>query len=220
MYLLRSIHPGSATYDEVRQAVTDCFYKNHQARPDPKPEEFWCLTGRDGCTPGYACVGLCWGDSFKLFSEYYLDEPIDVIFSVARSEIVEIGQFASFRGQGAGRFLLSLVLQGLTSRRHRCALLTATQQVRTLLGELGHEFEDLGPAKIERVRDRHIDWGSYYQQDPHVIVVDLGRLQNTTPEELQPPGWLAGRAYPPLRNDRAIPRGFSPLPGSFAGGQQ
>jgi ribosomal protein S18 acetylase RimI-like enzyme len=200
MYLLRSSYPGQRAYDELKQAVKNCFFAHHAARPDPKPEEFWRLTGRDGNTPGYACIGLCWGDSMTLFSEHYLDAPIDARYPVTRSEIVEIGQFASFRGQGAGRLLMDMALHALAMRGHRCAVLTATQHVRALVDKLGVDFDDLGAATIERVRDKHIDWGDYYTRDPRVIAINLQRIPETQ-----------ARPSPPIRLTQGGPASRRPI---------
>lgn len=186
MFLVRVFHPGQPDYLCLQSAVARHFFKHYGARPEPSPEQFGCLTGRDGRAPGYACVGLCWGDSGKLFSEYYLTLPVDVIYGVNRSEIVEVGQFSSFGYHGAGGFLIALMLRSLMENGYKVAILTATRRVRELLSALGAQFDLLMTASVERVRDKHIDWGSYYANAPHVIAIDLRRHLDA----LQRPDWI------------------------------
>lgn len=194
MYMVRSFHPGQMPYRDLQLAVTRHFFEHHSARPEPGPEEFWCLTDRDGRAPGYACIGLSWGDGGKLFSEHYLNVTLDELYAVTRPQIVEIGQFSSFGARGAGRFLMASALRSLAARQNKRAVLTATEQVRTLIADLGASFDDLGPATLERVRDKHVDWGSYYTRRPRVIAVDLCKGLNC----LRQPSWkpLPAKAEP------------------------
>ena len=188
MYLVRSFYPGQSAYRVLQTSVSEHFYQHHGARPEPRPDQFWCLTRRDGQAPGYACIGLTWGDSGTLFSEHYVDRSIHKDHKVQRPELVEIGQFSSFGFRGAGRFLLGYTLRSLALHRYKCVLLTATEQVRECLATLDVDYDDLGEAFANRVRDKHVDWGTYYENRPRVITVNLrcGLLRMTQMQWIPP----------------------------------
>lgn len=194
MYIVRIFHPGQAAYSQLQEAVARHFYLHHGARPEPRPDQFWCLTGRDGQAPGYASVGVSSGDNAKLFSEYYLDISLTETYGIHRSELVEIGQFSSFAAKGAGRFLLTYVLRTLGIHRYKYAVLTATRQVRDLLTSMNVEFDDVGSACQSRVRDKHIEWGTYYRNQPRVIVIDLAEALSAMSE----PGWTPPMSRQPV----------------------
>jgi Thermostable hemolysin len=200
MFIVRSFHPGQSAYEDLQLSVSQHFYQHHGACPAPRPDQFWCLTRRDGQAPGYACVGLTWGDSGKLFSEYYLDCSLHEDYEIQRPELVEIGQLSSFGFRGAGRFLLGYVLRSLALHHYKCALLTATDQVRECLLTLDVDYDDLGEALASRVRDKHIDWGTYYQNRPRVVLVSLrSGLSRMAPLQWDPPanGHSSSGATPP-----------------------
>lgn len=133
-----------------------------------------CLTGSNGGAPGYACAGISYGDSAKLFSEYYLDQSLDRRYGLDRARIAEVGAFASFRsGSGAGKYLLDNVIKTLALRNFGLVVLTATDQVRQLLTPLVDSLDDLGPADSTRVKDPGVNWGSYYHHEPRVVAARL-----------------------------------------------
>lgn len=149
-------------------------YSHYGATPNPKPDLFYSLTNTLVEGPGHACAGVTFGDTGKLFSEYYIDKKLDEIYSIERSKIAEIGAFSSFtRGIGAGKYLLDLIIKTLTLHNYDLVVLTATKQVRAILHSIVAEVTDLGAATIERVEDPNTNWGTYYNHDPRVVVFRL-----------------------------------------------
>ncbi|HDR8922673.1 TPA: thermostable hemolysin [Burkholderia vietnamiensis] len=173
MQIVRTFHPGQDAYREIQLAVSQHYYQAHGARPEPRPDQFWCLTDRKRTLPGYACLGLSWGDSARLFSEHYLDESLTSLYGLSRAELIELGQFSSFGPKGAGCYLMASVFRTLAQHHYRYVLMTATERVRYIVQSLQIAYDDLGRACVSRVRDRHVDWGTYYDNAPRVIMVRI-----------------------------------------------
>ena len=113
-----------------------------------------------------------------LFLERYLTEPIDRLLSratgrtVARDDVVEIGQFAA-RYPGDGRGLMPELAQHLVDSGFRWAVITATSQLRRLLRHQGLSALPIGVAEPHRLGDEARCWGSYYRHAPRVLAGDL-----------------------------------------------
>lgn len=174
MAILRSYHRGQPEYVIIKENVAAHFFTHHHARPEPQPEEFWSLIDLGHSVPGQACLGLCWGDRGLLFSEYYL-RGRRVCACPDRSALVEIGQVASFL-PGAGSRLIELTIIALAHRNLHHVIMTATARLRSIVRALKIPFEDFGAAEQRCCRDAHIEWGTYYQNDPRVILIDLRPL--------------------------------------------
>jgi len=174
MYIVRNFYRDRPGYRCLQEAVRANYLKHYDATPEPRPDVFVCLTKGDGAAPGFACVGITYGDSGKLFSEYYLEEPLDRTYAIDRARIVEVGAFASFHsGSGAGRYLLKTVVKTLALHNYGLMVLTATEQVRQILGHIVTNLDDLGDAQVSRVKDPHVNWGSYYAHAPRVVASRL-----------------------------------------------
>ena len=193
MYLVRNFYRDRPGYRCVQEAVRDNYLKHYGATPEPQPDLFVCLTKADGTAPGFACLGITYGDSGKLFSEQYLDEPLDTSYAIGRAHIAEIGAFASFQsGSGAGKYLLNTVLKTLALHNYGLVVLTATEQVRQILGQIDVSLDDLGHADHSRVKDQRVNWGTYYSQAPRVVA---SRLSSPISWEHQPLGLVRSRNF-------------------------
>lgn len=187
MYLVRNFYKGCPGYRCLQEAVRAHYLKHYGATPEPRPDVFVCLTNSNGGAPGYACAGVSYGDSGKLFSEYYLDEELDERYAIDRARIAEIGAFSSFQsGSGAGNYLLDNVIKALALRNFGLVVLTATAQVRQLLAPIVDNLDDLGGAERSRVKDPGINWGTYYDQAPRVVAARLS----------SPIAWLTAPTQP------------------------
>lgn len=182
---VRHVLPADPAYRTLQTAVGRRFFDSFGARPQPRPDEFRCLVDSACGAPGHACLGLSWGGEHKLFSEYYLDRSAASLLAVPPASVVEVGQFASFSGKGSGACLLARVLRSLTTTHDCCVLMTGTSQVRRLLSRLGIRFDEIAPARLARVRDPEVNWGTYYQHDPWVLTIDLRK----GPIEIHQPEW-------------------------------
>ena len=137
------------------------------------------MTLKDHARMPQATVGLRTAECGRLFLEQYLDRPIEIALSevygrrVQRAEIVEIGNLAS-RSAFRTLRMLSSVSRCLRRTRIRYAAITATRELRHALDLLGFQWSSIAKADQHRLGQSTSDWGSYYSQDPVVIV---GKIQ-------------------------------------------
>lgn len=174
MYIVRNFYQGSPEYRRLQIVVREHYLKHYGATPEPEPSFFVCLTDNVGNVPGYACVGITFGDSGKLFSEYYLNDTLDHTYGIGRARIAEVSSLTSFfSGKGAGKHLLNTVVNTLTLHNYGLIVLTATEQVRTILNKVVDNLDDLGMAEQSRVKDPRVNWGTYYSHGPRVVAARL-----------------------------------------------
>jgi hypothetical protein len=196
---VRTFYPRQQGYRRLQAAVAAHFRVHHGAHPTPRPDEFRCLADPTEPAPGHACIGLCRGGRGPLFSEHYLDEPVAESFRVCPTQVVELGQFCSF-APGAGLALMARTLASLAASSDWLALMTATDRVRRLLATISVDFHDLGPAQPTRVRDRAVEWGTYYVNQPRVLVIELReRLATLKSFPWLPPAARCAESKPSLR---------------------
>lgn len=130
---------------------------------------------RDGlawkAAAGYGAAG-----AQPLFLEQYLDRSIECAIErasgrpVARADIVEVGNLAAVSG-GMTRVLIPQLARYLHRLGYRWVAFTATRALRNSFHRLGLRPLPLAPADPSRLADRGASWGTYYGQDP-VVVVD------------------------------------------------
>jgi hypothetical protein len=122
---------------------------------------------RRGAALGYRCAA-----NEPLFVEQYLDQPVEGAVShalfrrVSRTEIVEIGNFASTNAFAMIE-LWGTVANDLAGSKD-VAVATLTLPLRKMFQRIGVPFVILAAARPERLHRPASDWGSYYQFDPHV----------------------------------------------------
>ncbi len=114
------------------------------------------------------------------FSEYYLDEPVEMkigAFSgsrVERREIVEVSSFASRTPGSSVRFIRELVSYG-EGLGFNWAFFTTTSRLEKLLRKIHLPLIDLGVASSSRVPSPEM-WGTYYRTNPKVLAIGRSDL--------------------------------------------
>ncbi|SEM00834.1 thermostable hemolysin [Xaviernesmea oryzae] len=211
MPIVRSYHDGQPEYAVIQQSVAAHFFQHHKARPQPRPDEFWSLLGPSRSLPGLASLGLCWGDRGPLFSEHYLPGR-RICGHQDRSALVEIGQVASFE-PGSGSRLLDLTISELAQRNLRHVLMTATAHIRSIVNALGIPATELGVAELRHCRDAHLDWGTYYQNDPRVILLDLQPLAQALRTDADRRRMALDRSFGPPHGAGILSHPINPPPG-------
>jgi hypothetical protein len=122
-----------------------------------------------------AAIGLRRADEGALFLENYLKQPVEKIVEkatggcVRREEIVEIGNLAS-AGKGASVFLFVTLAAYLRQQNLAYAVVTATKSLRRSFALFGFEFVEIAAADPSVLPDSGASWGSYYNNDPKVLV--------------------------------------------------
>jgi hypothetical protein len=107
-----------------------------------------------------------------LFLERYLDVPIEAALAptgaINRSQVVEVGNFASAR-PGEGRRLLLALGAHLAAKDVQWVAGTLTAELRQLVVRLGLGVVALAPARGERLGAEVKHWGSYFDHEPIVV---------------------------------------------------
>src|ERR1700758_1911777 len=125
-----------------------------------------------------ATIGVRNASREPLFLERYFDEPIERMIShatgatPARTDILEIGNMASV-GRIASARLIAASASYLSTSRCRYAVVTATEELRQMLGSFGFAWRALGAARADRLPDKGRSWGSYYDQNPEILVGEI-----------------------------------------------
>ena len=125
-----------------------------------------------------AVVGIRGFNQEATLIERYLDAPIEQVvsqhlaFRVARSDLVEVGNLAAASLIHSGRLIVFL-LHLLASQKLPYAVCTGTAAVRLALKRTGVPFDYIGDADPARLGVEHLDWGSYYDKAPQILLIDI-----------------------------------------------
>ena len=125
-----------------------------------------------------AVVGLRPAGQGPLFLEQYLDQPIEAALTtltgrpVARSEILEVGNLVATH-RGACRLLFGLLAAIADQAGYRWGAFAATGRVARILAKLRVTVHPLANADAGRLEGDASRWGSYYNTDPKVLVVNI-----------------------------------------------
>ncbi len=116
----------------------------------------------------------------KLFIEQYLPAPVEQLLAThgihaQRSQLIEIGHLYAINRQSLLQ-LFVLMAYALDQLNYRYLLCAATTQVRSILSRHGIELTELGEAKAEALGEEAGSWGSYYDTNPKVCVMDLAAV--------------------------------------------
>lgn len=119
--------------------------------------------------------------SNSLYLEQYLNEPVENAIARAfdtpipkRSQIVELGNFAS-NTPGATRQFIVRLGKYFLRKNFRWIVLTATQSIKASFEKMGvsNAMVIICDAKVDQLKDNVTNWGTYYENDPKVIAVDI-----------------------------------------------
>ncbi len=110
-----------------------------------------------------------------LFSERYIDQPVEALISernkvpVERSQIVEIGNLA-VPSAGEARKLFAGLSAFLHTAGFEWVLFTAIMPLYANFQRMGFKPQIIGDALLHRVGRDSGDWGSYYELSPKVCI--------------------------------------------------
>lgn len=146
--------------------VQTVFYRAYRARL----ESFYPLLMSIKYPVGdYAAVaGIRPAGGESLFSEHYLDDPIEEILNIERRKIVEIGNLAP-ASAGQARWLICTLTSFLTGAGFTHVVFTAVPRLQNAFCRMGlplTKYADALQAMLP-VKQRG-DWGSYYENRPAV----------------------------------------------------
>lgn len=167
-------HPERARLEQTIRAV---FLAEYGAHVPVFPDHLVATLDPQG--QPQAVAGLRFAED-GLFSDVYLDGPVEDVLGralgrkVFRHQIVEFSSLAAAKA-GAALPLVGAAIQLCLAEGRAYGLFTATARLRALLRRAGLTAIDLGPARRERVA-HPAAWGSYYLHDPRVLVVEAATL--------------------------------------------
>jgi hypothetical protein len=127
---------------------------------------------------GRGVIGYRPAGDDPLYLESYLELPIESMLSrltqtqVERHSVVEVGQFAADDVRVVGQLFAELV-PFLREQGFLWICFTATHKIRHLLKRAGLTGLTIATAREDAVRGHADQWGSYYDNDPLVIVGNL-----------------------------------------------
>ena len=122
--------------------------------------------------------GLRPGHHRPMFLEQYLDTPIEQqVASISRHPIdrcslIEIGNLAITR-KGYGPLAMVVLAMSLAEAGYEWMVFTVTEQVEKLMKRLGFEPHYLAGADPSRLQGEPSIWGSYYNNNPRVMVGNI-----------------------------------------------
>lgn len=132
----------------------------------------------DECRSPIAVVGTRRFNGERTLVERYLDAPIEAVISqvlqrtVTRTSLAEVGNLAATSLFQSCRLIVFL-LHWLSSNDIEHAVCTGTQAVRLALKKAGVPFQPIGDADPERLGAERLYWGSYYDNSPKILHIDI-----------------------------------------------
>ncbi|MBV1774963.1 thermostable hemolysin [Burkholderiaceae bacterium DAT-1] len=171
---IRVVRPDTHDWSKSIALVREKYRRTFKAEVNPNPDCFVACMQQDesGERTPLAVAGITFTESRKLFSEQYLNAPVEQLISrmegrvVPREAVVEVGSLASSRFQSGTELVRSLPIMCWCMGK-RYILFTATKQLRNLLDKLEYEFNPLHVADADTLDESTLKrWGNYYEHMP------------------------------------------------------
>lgn len=179
--LLQLVKPSDVQRSSIEHFIAAGFAKAYQADVHSFMPN---LLGVSRAGEWQAVLGLrcaARGDiKNNLFIEHYLSSPVEQQLAAHgmhsdRRHLIEIGHLYASNRQSLLQ-LFVLMAYALDQLHYRYLLCAATSQVRSILSRHGIELTRLGDAKAEALGEQAASWGSYYDTNPQVCVMDLAAV--------------------------------------------
>ncbi|CAI3797698.1 thermostable hemolysin [Rheinheimera sp. MM224] len=175
--LLQLVKSSDIQRASIEQFIASGFAKAYQADVHSFMPN---LLGVSRAGDWQAVLGLRCAAHTGLFIEHYLPAPVEQLLATygiqaERSQLIEIGHLYAINRQSLLQ-LFVLMAYALDQLNYRYLLCAATTQVRGILSRHGIELTELGEAKAEALGKDAASWGSYYDTNPKVCVMDLAAV--------------------------------------------
>jgi thermostable hemolysin len=155
----------------LERFIQHAFARHHGASVHAFMPTLVALEGQRGRVCGV--VGFRHATMESLFLERYLDRPVELALaervghSIARKQIVEVGNLASLSCRAACHLVAALP-RILIADGNEWIVFTATAAVRGMLARFQAPVIELARATRDRLDDGD-EWGRYYENDPRVL---------------------------------------------------
>ncbi|MEO9382931.1 thermostable hemolysin [Chromobacterium phragmitis] len=166
---IRVAKHGTALWNLAATAVQEKYQNAYEAQVEPNPENF--VVAMDDNQNTLACASITFAEHISLFSEQYLEKPIELLVremwqrEYYRSDIAEIGNLIS-NDKNASLSIIKLVPLLAWCMGAKALLCTVTPKVASLLKACDIEFEPICAADPAKVAGGARAWGSYYDSHP------------------------------------------------------
>jgi hypothetical protein len=166
--LMDSSHPERATAEAFVRAVFKDAYDARLASFYPLLMSMIWPDGRYAAIAGVRPAG-----AEALFSEHYLDTPIEDLLGVGREKIVEIGNLAP-ASAGQARWLICTLNAFMSGAGFTHVVFTAVPRLRNAFRRMGLPLQKHADARPECLPAAEVrEWGSYYNSSPAVYSGDI-----------------------------------------------
>jgi len=132
----------------------------------------WLLTVTNDSGQLTSVAGFRPAAGEPLFSEHYLDQPVEQLLQIPRHEIVEVGNLAP-AAPGQARAMITTVTAFLHGAGFRQVVFTAVPQLFNAFHRLELQPRQLAIADPKRLPQGADGWGSYYAANPRVYSGDI-----------------------------------------------
>jgi len=161
---------------QTEDFIKRVFKQYHKAQIRSFLPELFAIFDESGNTK--SVLGLRNAQCEALYLERYLDQPIEtlieqvVLSPVGRGQVVEIGNLASLNSASC-KVLFSFITQHLQDQNIKWITCTGTTVLRLVFRRLGIKALPIHEADQNRLGDEQYEWGSYYDNDPQVMLINV-----------------------------------------------
>ncbi len=177
---VRIIDNGTPEWGTAKSLVQSVYRSYYGASIEPGPEKFAAYYNE--LDQMVACGGITSATHKNLFSEIYLERPVQTEIAeslrgpVERGEIVEVGSLAS-ASRKIGSELMVLIPFLVWCQGKKYILCTATAPLIKMFESLHINFSPLADASIERISEADREnWGTYYESKPVVGYINIPKM--------------------------------------------
>jgi len=181
LWQIHKVDTDSSLRPQTEALIRDQYRAIHGADVS---DFFPSLFAISDCAAILGAIGLRSLENQSGLVEQYLDEPIEAALSsvtgnlAPRSRLIEVGNLAASTLDVATRLIAFLCHE--TRHRHcEYAVFTGINSVRIALKRLGIRCLTLQAADPAKLRSEAARWGRYYENDAHVMVVDVAQAAAT-----------------------------------------
>lgn len=133
------------------------------------------MTANDGSL--VAACGVMPASEGRLYLENYLEAPVEQLASrqglaLERHQLAEIGNFAAADGASA-RIMFVAICLVMNHNRFKHIAFTGTRKLRNIFARLNLDTVPLADAYPDALGSEAENWGSYYTQQPRIMLGDL-----------------------------------------------
>lgn len=181
-YKIQLVSAASEIRGDVEQFIQTSYKKHFSAHLNEFFPLILAVTKiSDGTIIG--ALGLRYADEEELFSECYLEQPIETLIQqneskiIVRNKILELGNFV-VRERSDIKSILPIISQYIKSLDVDWAVYTLTQPIKSYFDKCALKLIFLQKADVKAVNGAATDWGNYYKFKPAVYFSSVQKNMN------------------------------------------